>query len=237
LIYLGSKNRISKYIAPIIQSYIDDDCKGYLEPFVGGGNMIDKITCKNRIGSDIDKYVIAVLSGLQNGIEPPKEVSKDFYDYVKENRDSCSDFLVGYVGYEMSFGAKWFGGYVKRDDAKHRGDIYSYKSCMKQAPKLANIEFKCCSFDEYKDLEGYVIYCDPPYYGTTPYKQMDFPYRKFYDWCRKMSNKNTVLISEYYMPDDFVCIWEKDTIVSLDSNKKSYDENNIRTERLYIRTA
>ena len=41
--YVGSKNRISKELAPIIQSYITEDTKGYLEPFVGGANMIDKI--------------------------------------------------------------------------------------------------------------------------------------------------------------------------------------------------
>ena len=45
---MGSKNRLSKYLAPIIQSYITDETKGYLEPFVGGANMIDKIKCNNR---------------------------------------------------------------------------------------------------------------------------------------------------------------------------------------------
>lgn len=34
--YVGSKNRLSKYLAPIIQSYITEDTEGYLEPFVGG---------------------------------------------------------------------------------------------------------------------------------------------------------------------------------------------------------
>lgn len=34
--YLGSKNRIAKYLVPIIESYINEDTKGYLEPFVGG---------------------------------------------------------------------------------------------------------------------------------------------------------------------------------------------------------
>lgn len=48
--YVGSKNRISKELAPIIQSYITEDTKGYLEPFVGGANMIDKINHYNRIG-------------------------------------------------------------------------------------------------------------------------------------------------------------------------------------------
>lgn len=75
IIYLGSKNRISKYITPIIQSYIDEGYNYYLEPFVGGANMIDKIQCNNKIGSDIDKYVIATLIGLRDGEIPPREVS------------------------------------------------------------------------------------------------------------------------------------------------------------------
>mgnify|MGYP002514754363 CR=1 FL=1 len=232
MIYLGSKNRLSKHLAPIIQSYIDKGCKGYLEPFVGGANMIDKIECNNKIGSDVDKYVIATLQGLQDGVEPPKEVSRELYDEVKNNKDDYSDFLVGYIGYEMSFGAKWFGGYVKRDDKKFHGDIYSYKSCMKQAPLLKGISFKCCSYEDYKDLSGYVIYCDPPYAGTTPYKQK-FDYNKFYDWCREVGKRNTILISEYSMPDDFECIWSKETMVSLDSNKKESDKNNIRVEKLF----
>lgn len=36
--YVGSKNKISKEIAPIIQKVIDENnTKHYLEPFVGGG--------------------------------------------------------------------------------------------------------------------------------------------------------------------------------------------------------
>ena len=57
--YMGSKNRLSKYLVPIIESYIDEKTEGYMEPFVGGANMIDKIQCDNKIGSDVDKYVIA----------------------------------------------------------------------------------------------------------------------------------------------------------------------------------
>ena len=196
--------------------------------------MIDKIQCKHKTGSDIDKYVIATLIGLRDGKIPPKEVAKEFYLDVKNNKDNYSDFIVGYIGYELSFGAKWFGGYVKRDDKKFRGDIYSYNACMKQAEKLKDIQFKCCSFDTYKDLSGYVIYCDPPYKETTTYKQGVFDYELFYSWCRETSKNNIVLISEYYMPKDFKCIWEKPITVSLDSNKTTGDSKNIRTEKLFI---
>lgn len=50
---MGSKSRIAKYIVPIIQQCIDDNnIEYYIEPFVGGANVIDKIICKNKSGSD-----------------------------------------------------------------------------------------------------------------------------------------------------------------------------------------
>ena len=63
--YIGSKNRLSKELAPIIQSYITEETKGYLEPFVGGANMIDKIKCNKRIGCDIHEELIALLQYSQ----------------------------------------------------------------------------------------------------------------------------------------------------------------------------
>lgn len=60
--YMGSKSRIAKDIVPIIQNYIDntDTAETYWEPFVGGANIIDKIKCQYRIGSDLNKYLIAL---------------------------------------------------------------------------------------------------------------------------------------------------------------------------------
>lgn len=58
MVYMGSKNRLAKCLVPIIQSYITEDTRGYLEPFVGGANMIDKIQCNNKIGCDIHKLLI-----------------------------------------------------------------------------------------------------------------------------------------------------------------------------------
>lgn len=82
-------------------------------------------------------------------------------------------------------------------------------------------------------IKNYVIYCDIPYRDTTKYSTGGFPYEEFYEWVKKASVNNTVLISEYNMPDDFKCIWQKETKTLLDSNKEKSDDKNIRIEKLF----
>ena len=79
--YMGSKNRLCKEIVPIIQSYVNNS-NGYLEPFVGGANVIDKIKCNNKYGCDLNKYLIALLDNIKNGWLPPKEVSEKLYNNI-----------------------------------------------------------------------------------------------------------------------------------------------------------
>jgi len=48
--YLGSKSKLAKEIVPILQNLIyKNNIKTYIEPFVGGFNVIDKIICENKI--------------------------------------------------------------------------------------------------------------------------------------------------------------------------------------------
>ena len=49
-----------------------------------------------------------------------------------------------------------------------------------------------------------------------------------------MARYNTVLISEYNMPEEFKCIWQKETKANFDSNRTAGDKNNIRTEKLFL---
>ena len=76
--YMGSKSKIAKQIVPIIQGYIDEnDIKYYLEPFCGGMNVIDKIKCEHKIASDINKYLIALLSENNKIDTLPSAVTKE----------------------------------------------------------------------------------------------------------------------------------------------------------------
>ena len=236
--YVGSKNKLSKELVPIIQSYIKSDTKGYLEPFVGGANMIDKIQCNNRIGMDIHEELIELLKYTQEFSKLlPAVILEDTYKEVKNNKDKYEKWYVGLVGFCASFGAKYFGGYARdsRDDNSGKWSTGAIRNLKKQADNLQGIKFINSSFlDLPKDkIKGYVIYCDPPYRGTTKYKTGEFPYEEFYKWCKDMSIHNTVLISEYSMPSDFDCIWQKEVKCSIDSNKTSGDKNNLRVEKLF----
>ena len=106
--YQGSKNKIAKYILPII---LKDRTEGqyYVEPFMGGGNMIDKVEGL-RIGNDLNYHLIEMWRALQNGWLPPDNVSEDEYKYFKKAQDIEDPALVAFVGTQSTFGSKWFGG-------------------------------------------------------------------------------------------------------------------------------
>lgn len=83
-------------------------------------------------------------------------------------------------------------------------------------------------------IKNYVIYCDIPYKRATKYVTKNFPYEEFYQWAIEMSEHNTVLISEYDMPNEFKCIWQKKVKVNFDCNRQANDEKNLRIEKLFI---
>lgn len=236
--YIGSKNKLSKELAPIIQSYITDSTRGYLEPFVGGANMIDKIECKKRIGLDIHKQLIALLKKAQTDFKFPERILEDEYKKVKDNKENYEDWYLGLVGFCSSFGAKYFGGYARNSKTDNSGKWSAgvIKNLNKQRLNFKNIIFGNMSFQDIpkEKIKNYVIYCDIPYKGTTKYKTSEFPYDEFYQWCKDMSKENVVLVSEYSMPDGFECVWEKEHKTLLDSNKSKNDKDNIRIEKLFI---
>ena len=236
--YLGSKNRLSKELAPIIHSYINDNCKGYIEPFVGGANMIDKIKCNNKVGCDINHYLIALLNHVKLTTDDiPEEITREHYYDVKNNQGNYDEWYVGLIGFCGSFSAKFWGGYATNGNTlKYRKTYFneSRNNIIKQSVNLKDIKFECKDYKDLDNLSGYVIYCDPPYKNKLGY-QSNFNHDEFYEWVRKMSVNNIVLVSEYEMPDDFDCIWEKDVLCQVSKqNKLKCNNDNKRTEKLFM---
>lgn len=94
--YMGSKSRIAKDIVSIIQKYIDDNkITTYIEPFVGGCNVIDKIKCENKQANDSNEYLIAFWQALQQGWNPLDiHMTKKLYDDIKSNKSGFSFYIL-----------------------------------------------------------------------------------------------------------------------------------------------
>lgn len=200
--------------------------------------MIDKIECKNRIGCDIHKQLIALLQYSQEHEKDlPEIILEEEYKTVQNNKENYPDWYLGLVGFCASFGAKYFGGYA-RDSKSDNGGKWSsgaIKNLKRQLPQIRDVKFRNIRFQDLPldKIKNYVIYCDIPYRGTTKYKTETFPYEEFYEWVKVASINNIVLISEYSMPEEFTCIWSKETKTLLDSNKNKDDDGNIRIEKLF----
>lgn len=219
--YMGSKSRIAKYIVPILQGLIDKNrLQVYAEPFVGGANIIDKIQCNRRIAGDAQTYLIALYDNLDKVPALPDFVTRDHYQEVqrcyRERNGAFPDWYIGAIGFLASYNGKFFdGGYAKEALTKTgtRRNYYQegLRNLVAQAPRLHGVEFLRGDYRQTCDhLDGALIYCDPPYQGTTAYASApEFYHEEFWDWCRYMSDRNIVLVSEQQARDDFVCIWER----------------------------
>ncbi len=237
MIYLGSKNRIWKHLAPIILQERGD--RVYLEPFVGGCNSIDKVEGK-RVGCDVNPYLIAMWKALQQGWIPPQHVTRDEYaQYRKTYLESPDKALIGWIAFQCSFRGKWFGGYAGEILSKD-GGIRNYQeehraNTFKQLEKLKGVEFHHRSFldTDILDVDPMVIYCDPPYAGTTEYKD-SFNHITFWDWARVAVELNhKVFVSEYKAPADFVSVWDMELKNHM-SVTNSQGGVKIATERLFV---
>ncbi len=218
--YMGSKARIAKHILPII---LKDRKEGqcYVEPFVGGANMIDKVDGW-RIGADSNEYLIAFLNAMKRGEPIPSGINKEMYDHVSLNKSIYSDWFVGLVGFCFTYSAKWFGGFIGNSNdvvCAGRDRIgESYRAAEKVRSQVQGVDLLCISYQNLPLPKESKVYCDPPYAGTTKYKD-DFDHDVFWQWCREKAKEgHEVFISEYSAPDDFVCVWQKEIHSGLNTN-------------------
>jgi DNA adenine methylase len=213
--YMGSKNKISMQIKEIIDLNRHPD-QYYVEPMVGGANMMDKMKGK-RIGADVNEYLIAALTLIRDVPESiPELITENDYNEYKHKLNI--DGITGFVGFAMSFGGKFFGGY-RRDKKGSEGCIKNMKtqsrrareSAIIQSNNLQGVELVSSGFKDLKIPPKSVIYCDIPYINTTSYAVNSFDHLDFYMWAESKSKEgHKVFISEYWMPEDrFTKIWSE----------------------------
>lgn len=233
--YVGSKSRLAKDIAPIINNLIKKkNINTYIEPFVGGANMIQHINCKNKIGADINEYLIAMWNAFQNGYIPPDDVSKEEYLKVKNNKDVYPKEYVAIVGFCATYNAGWFRRYGGKAINKQGKTRHYYNEAVrnikKQLPYIMDVKFIHSDYRILNYPENSLIYCDKEYESSSyQMYQGEFNHEEFWNWARAMSKNNIILVSEYNAPTDFICIYEKKLVTSFDNKQTKKD-----TEKLFI---
>jgi DNA adenine methylase len=229
--YLGSKNRIAKHILPIMLEHRKNDMC-WVEPFVGGANMIDKVEGW-RIGADSNEYVIELLNEMRDAdFEAPK-INEEKYNQIKNNPKGYPKWMVGYAGTQLSFGSTWFGSYRRDGKGKRDYCLEARKNVNKQSKNLLGATFKKSDYSNLPIPKKSLIYCDPPYNTrATKGKYKDgFNHDAFWEWCRdKAKSGIKVFISEYNAPKDFECVWEMEMKQRVNNNSNTLNT----TEKLFV---
>ena len=230
--YLGGKSRIAKRLV----AQMPDDVGCVYEPFCGGGAVTVALAQKYGAvqASDVHEDLIHMWRSLQEGWEPPTEVSEDDYQHWRYTEPTTQEeaALKAFIGYGCSFGGKWFGGFARSVGRDHSQE--SRRNVLKQAQHLSNVTFVSGYYDTLvKAKPGDLVYCDPPYEGTTKYKD-DFDHERFWGWANRLADSGVlVYVSEYNAPDGWTEVWRKEQKLQVKRNDGSSRET--RVERLFTK--
>jgi DNA adenine methylase len=227
--YMGSKAKIAKSLLGLILKNRTDN-QVFVEPFVGGCNVIDKVVGE-RIGCDNNKYLIAMYKYLQNNPAPNFDQSKQHYNEVRQafkdnSTNNFEEWYIGHVGFMASANGRFFdGGYSGVSNTKI-GTTRNYidesiRGLKKQLDSIKDVNFVCADYKELIIPANSIVYCDPPYANSKKYSTGDFNSDEFWDWCRVLVwQGHRVFVSEYNAPPDFKEIWAKEITSSLRANNQ-----------------
>lgn len=235
--YLGGKHHLSKWVMDNIL-FSMGSCAKYREPFVGSAAVFSRIApyFRDSVASDAHLDLVLMWKALAGGWQPPTHVSKEEYEALRHSEPSA---LRGLVGYGASFGGKWFGGYVDTAwDEFYKRNTRPYletaaRSVTNISPVFERFPIEHLDYREIEVDEETLVYCDPPYAGTTGYTAVggfdsDVFWEKAALWAKAGA---TVIVSEESCPEGWDVLSEKKRKAKL--RVAVGEENDDRNELLF----
>ena len=224
--YVGNKSKIVKEILPLILAGSKN--RPYYEPFVGSAAVISQVPPSfARFGNDKNPYLIALLTSIRDGWVPPEKVTEEEYENTRRQASRLSPELVGFVGLCCSFGGKFWGGYARgTSDPSKRANNYALRgkrALLDLAPFLKGVQFTSSSYSDVHIPDGAIVYCDPPYQGTTGYEYKVDNFGEFNRWCDKLVARDCrVFVSGYWANrrTGWDAVWKKYLKITMDRNAK-----------------
>lgn len=218
----------------------------YWEPFFGCGYVATEIVRRQQsfefpgtwfesfFGSDINRHLIVMIHGLQDGSFQPVRDTADLANdeaYAKLREQKEYSAVKTFVGYSLAFQSQFFQskkGYDFKYFEKAATDLEQLIPFYKNIHVKENNYDDASAFNEIS-AQGTVkllIYCDPPYKDTTQFgshyhrqwRRLDpvsealckkFETDAFWEQARKWVRQgHIVIVSELEAPEDFIAIDE-----------------------------
>ena len=243
--YTGSKNGIAKWVIDNLPR-----AKNFVDVFAGGCAITHAALLsgkyENFIANDLSPAPQLFLDAIHGKYRDEKRwISREDFFRLKDTD--------AYVKYCFSFGndgqTYMYGkGIEPWKKALHYAIVYDdkrliaellqrpelHRGCesLERLHRLQSLERLTVTKSDYRRIlipQDAVIYCDPPYIGTTSKYGNSVDYEEFYQWCERQGN--LVVVSEYTMPKDRfvrVAMKEKRQTLSATANNK------VKEEGLYV---
>jgi DNA adenine methylase len=232
--YLGGKAGPGARIAQLCSERLGDNAL-FVDMFCGSLNVVRHIETPRRLAVDACGPLIVMWRAALRGWVPPTEVSREEYDGVKVTQDP-NDPLTAFVLFGCSFGGKWCGGYAKNRPTQRYAEHASHQvvakasDCIGTVLEHADFQEKCPGCWS----PGTVLYCDPPYAGTTGYTALKrFDSGAFWDWAGEHAQRGVnVFVSEYSAPDSWQLVDEQ---VATQAGRLTPGSKEKRVDRLFYR--
>jgi len=203
--YQGSKHRIADGVTSILKR-IRKPGQFYWEPFLGSASTFILMDGP-KLGTDVMADLILLWKEVMNdSFCEPTSLTKKEYDVLMKQKTPSA--LRAYAGFFWSFSGMFNKGYSEEAYRRSRS-FHEFREMAKILSKQKLTMLSTCDYRTPDIIEA-LIYCDPPYKNTTPYRGTPpFNHEDFYKWCLEQKEKgNTVIVSEYEMPEPFTLIQE-----------------------------
>ena len=231
--YQGGKSRIAGQIAAKIRE-LHPTATEIWEPFCGGGAVTLALA---KVGfrvyaSDSHEDLILMWQALMRGeAEPFVDATEAEY---QELRNAAPSARRGFVGFGASFGAAWFGGWARDSKGKRnflREARENNQRLVGRAVTFYQGAYNQVTVRSASNFTDILVYADPPYVGTKPYKGFaPFDHNAFWAWAK--GRRGPTFVSELVGPADLEVAWQQNINAHTSAQKFLR-----REERLYYKPA
>ena len=210
--YFGGKSRVGRRIANVVNKVRSvENVSLVWEPFCGACGVTQWIDAPVIWASDACGPLIAMWRAVAAGWEPPIDVDEALYQ--KAARGEVAPELQAFIGFGCSFGGKWFGGFARGQQHPSRANTrrnYAENARNGVLRKFRRMEgrvrFHHADFFCVQPPGRLLIYCDPPFAGTTAFGGVGaWDSDMFWRRCGELRDAgHIVVVSEYSAPDAWV---------------------------------